>query len=361
MDFDYTSWATISATSAMSGFPASNATLSRRSQVWRPGGNFTVTSSNNLIYINDGSDKTVTLTAGNYTYDTLAAHIQTQLLASSTLWTCTYDFSGSTFKFTIARSSSGTLRFSQTTSAAWDMLGFTLTSDLAGTSFPAQEIRCHTSERYEFSLGAAQVPTFLGVVGPLGEAFTPTNGASLKLLGNGMPVWTAPALSETVTKTDRGIHHFVANTSAYEYFAFELIDRTNPGGPNAFKFGRIWLGEYTALTFHDVARGFGKTKADKSDVLTSETGVRIFNQRAKYRQLSALEIMQLDQTDRLAVERIFEQLGVGESFFLSIDPTLTLTPTQDDLTIYGNFDGEPKLKHIIYTYYSMSFDFREAV
>ena len=103
--------------SEQASFPGSNLVNTSRSGVWKPAGNFEVKSTNKNIYINDGADKTVTLTEGSYTYATLAAHIQTRLNAASSNWTCTYD-NVLTFKFTITRSS-GTkvLRKSQTTNA----------------------------------------------------------------------------------------------------------------------------------------------------------------------------------------------------------------------------------------------------
>jgi hypothetical protein len=205
------------------------------------------------------------------------------------------------------------------------------------------------------------VPTFIGVIGLLGEAFVPSNAATLKLLGNGMPVWTAPSLQETLTKTDRGVHHWIANTNPYSYYALELVDRTNPAGPSGFNFGRIVLGEYVELTMRNVNRGFVKANEDRTEVLTSERGVRFYNQKTKYRSMSALEITAMEEADRIQAETLFDDLGVSTPFFISFDPDLMVTPTLDDLTFYGTFEATPKLRHLINRYYTMTFDFREAV
>ena len=359
IDNDYSDFATITATSSASGFPATNAANSRRSLVWKPGGNFTVTSANNTIYINDGADKVVTLSSGSYTYATLATHIQTLLNAASSGWTVAY--STTAYKFTISRSSSATLRFTQTTSAAWSMLGYLGALDITALSWLADVQRNHTEERYQWDLGVSQEPTFFAAIGPLADPFTISDSAVCKIMGNNIPSWTSPGFSLTLDVRDRGIHQFITPGSPYRYWCFEIVDRDNPLGPTGLKLGRIWLGDHETLTATNVSRGFNKSLEDNSDVLTSESGVRFYNQKTKYRRLSALEILNMPETDRLAMEAVFNRLGVDQSFFISLDPELLVTPTTDDLTIYGTFDDAPKLRHLFQAYYSMGFDFRESV
>jgi hypothetical protein len=78
--------------SETTGYEGENALNDFRSNVWKASGHFSITSSNNLLYINDGSNKTITLTAASYTTPSaLATHIQTQLNASSSNWTGTYN------------------------------------------------------------------------------------------------------------------------------------------------------------------------------------------------------------------------------------------------------------------------------
>src|SRR5690606_33367489 len=97
---------------------------------------------------------TVTLTEGSYTYATLATHIQTQLNAASSGWTVAY--STTTGKFTISRSGSGTLRFSETTDAAWDTLGFLGAVDDASGPWVSDEQRNHTDEWVKVDLLSAR-------------------------------------------------------------------------------------------------------------------------------------------------------------------------------------------------------------
>jgi hypothetical protein len=241
------------------------------------------------------------------------------------------------------------------------MLGFTAVADSTGTSFVADESRNHTSEYWTWDCGVSQEPSFLGIIGPLNETFTISENATVTIKGNNIPVWTSPGFSATLDVTDRGVYGHIAPGSPYRYWRLDIVDRTNTLGPTGLKLGRIFLGDHATLTATNVSRGFSKTEVDPSDVSESQSGVRFYNQRTKYRTLSALEILNLPETDRLEMESVFSRNGIDTSFFLSLDPTLLVTPTTDDLTLYGNFSSVPSLKHLFTTYYSMSFDFREAV
>lgn len=362
VDNDYSDFSTITVSSELAGFPATNAANSLRTKVWKPSGSFTVVFQvNQNLYIEDPTPKTVYLTAGTYATGTiLAAHIQTQLNALSSGWTVTY--STTTYKFTISRSSSATLRFDTTLYAAWDMLGFTLGASTTGTSFPAQEQRNHTEERYQWSHGVALAPTFVGVIGPLGDTFTISETATVKLMGNNMPVWTAPAMSVTLDVRDRGTMSFLDSyTDPHLYHCLEIIDRTNPLGPNGIALGRIVLGDYVTMTNTNVSRGFGKKQVDSSEVTKSESGVKYYNRKVKYRAFSSLEIVNMSETERLDVEGVFERAGLDYSMFVSLDPTLLVSPTLDDLTMYCNFADDPELRHLFKDYYSVGFKLEEAI
>ena len=168
--------ATVTKSGESVGFEFSSMWDGVRSRYWSPAGAFDIDATNNKLYINDGADKTITLTAGAYTYATLAAHIQTQLNASSSAWTATY--STTTLRFTLNRSSgTKTLRLSQTTAAVWDTIGYIGATDrTAGTA--ADEVRIHTSEWVKVDCGAPVAATGLAIFGPAGEPFCLTRSAT---------------------------------------------------------------------------------------------------------------------------------------------------------------------------------------
>ena len=55
--------ASVSVASEMTNFGKANLTNVQRTKVYRTNGNFTIGSTNNSIYINDGTDRTITLTS----------------------------------------------------------------------------------------------------------------------------------------------------------------------------------------------------------------------------------------------------------------------------------------------------------
>jgi hypothetical protein len=90
---------------------------------------------NNILYINDGVNPTWTITITPnvvYTFTTLAAEIQTQLIATiGAGWTCAYN--ALTYKFTIARVGNFTI-YTPLTPYTARLLGFSSTANLAGAA-----------------------------------------------------------------------------------------------------------------------------------------------------------------------------------------------------------------------------------
>lgn len=348
--------------SQQASFPASNVYNSSRSRVWRPGGNFEVTTSNNKLYINDGSDLTITLTAGSYTYATLATHIQTQLNASSSNWTVTYN-SSTTFKFTIARSSgTAVLRKSQTSNAAWDMLGFSGNSDISGSPFVADEQRNHTSEWVQCDLGVPQQATFAAMISEIDNVFTLSETATVKLRANNIDYWQSPPVDITIPVTDLGVFQFIddTNTASYRFWRIEFIDRLNYLGPEGIKVAYVYIGDHTSMTMTNIAVGFEKELVDPTVSLQSEVGALFFEIKPRYLKISGNEIQLIQGTERKELEQLFYDLGVREPFFVSIDPGLAVTTELEDLTRFMIMESNPTFQHVIRNYYNVRFSMREA-
>ena len=353
---------TFTYSSQKTGFPASNATNTSRSKVWRPAGNFEITSSNNSIYINDGSNKTVTLTSGSYTYSSLATHVQTQLNASSSSWTCTY--STTTNKFTIARSS-GTriMRFSQTTSAAWDTLGYTQTADTTGSpsSFIADEARIHTSEWLKCDMGVAQEATFAALIGPIDSVFTLSSAATVKVQASNLDSWAAPPVDVTVPVGSAAMKMLDDDIgTAYRYWRIVIIDRLNPLGPEGLEIGYAYLGDHKTVTLSNIATGFSKSLVDASVPLQSESGALFFESRPRYLSISGAEIQLLNGTEYDELEQLFYDLGISTPFIVSIDPGTEVSRNLTDLTRLVVMSSPPQIQHIIRDYYTIQFEMREA-
>jgi hypothetical protein len=355
--------AVLTVSSALAGFPATNLTDSYRFRTWKPAGNFTIDATNNKIYINDGTDRTITLTSASYTYSTLASHIQTQLNASSSAWTCTY--STTTFLFTIGRSAgTAILRFTQTSGAAWDMLGYTPVIDTSsGTGLAANEVRNHTSEWIHLDLGVATEITFVSLLGLLGEVYSISDTATVTLMGNSSDSFTAPALTVTLTPDTHGLYKFTDDetNTTYRYWKLNIVDRLNINGPTAFEFGYFYLGDYTTIESRNVSSGFSKSQVDTTQAETSESGAMYFQTGFKYMKFESVEIGYMEASDRRALEQIFYDLGKYTPFFVSFDPTLLVSEETSELTRYVVFDDEPKFTHVKTDVYSVRMSFREVM
>lgn len=354
--------ANITVSSALASFPASNFQSNARFRTWKPAGNFTVDSTNKTIYVNDGGDVTVSLTEASYTYSTLATHIASAINAASANnnWTCTY--STTTRKFTIGNSSSMTLRETQTTNAAWDMLGYTDGTDHAGTSFEADESRNHTHESIIFNFGVSKAIDFFACVGLVGENLTISSNATITLKGNATNSFTSPTISKTPTHTDNGLFMFEdTDDMNYQWWEFKFIDRTNTVGPEGFTISDIYLGDYDTLTSTNLAGEFAKSLVDPTKVSKSDAGAKFFRLKSKYWNFSNTSVQHLTDAERLTLQDFFQSHGISSPFYVSIDPTQVVSNSIDELTKYVQFEGSPKFTHVIRDLYNMSFAMSEVV
>ena len=339
-----------------SSFPASSVTSSR-SRLWKTGGNFEVTSTTNKLYINDGTDKTITLTVASYTYSTLAAHIQTQLNASSSNWTVTYNTT--TCKFVIARSS-GTkiLRLSVTTDTAWDMLGYTQSLDQ--DVYTPDEARIHTSEWLKCDMQAGQEATFMALLGEVNSKFSLSTNAVVKFQANNLDDWSSPAINQTVAVEKGAVMAFTTSPSSYRYWRILITDRENPLGPTGLTFSHAYIGDYTTVTNTNIASGFSKSFVDPSESQESEAGALYFEERPRYMTIESAQIQLITNTERDELEQLFFDLGVRTPFYVSIDPELQVSTSLYDMTRLMIMTAAPSFDHVFRGYWNINFSMREA-
>lgn len=354
--------------SQLASFPASNVVNKTRTKVWKPSGHFEIIAdSNDKLYINDGANKTVTITAGAYTTpDALATQIQTDLNAASSNWTVTYDgVATPTYRFTISNTSSVTLRLTQTTNAIWDTLGYVGTADEVGTSFDADAPRNHTSEYLRLDFGYQAPMEFFAFISPLDEIFSLTQNATLNLKADNIDDatnWLTPALDITLTPTELGVYKFFDEvTSGYRYWRIEIVDKENPIGPNGFNFGHLYLGDYITLTERNVGTGFTKNIEDPSSSISSESGNLFFDKKMKYHTFSNLSMQFLPRADRLELEQFFFDYGTTKPFYISLDPSVAMSSDISELTKYVVFDGMPNITHFRSDIYNVQFSVRELI
>lgn len=346
--------------SQLAGFPATNAANTSRSKIWKPAGNFEITTANNFLYINDGSNKMVTLTSGSYLFNTLATHIQTQLNLASSNWTVTYNVP--TGKFTIAHTGSATLRITQTTSAVWDTIGFTGTTDLTGTSFLADAQRNHTSEWIQCDLGVPQLATFSALLSGIDEIFTLSETATVKLRANNIDYWVSPPVDIVIPVTDLGCFYFFDDLviDSYRFWRIEIIDRGNYNGPEGIEIAYGYIGDHTTITTSNIASGFRQELTDPSVGMQSERGALFVEIKPRYLTIASCNIQLLSDDEQREMQQLFYDLGVRNPFLVSIDPSTEISEKLEELTRFVIMTNSPSLDHIFRSYYNINFQMREA-
>jgi hypothetical protein len=342
-----------------STYPIENLLNDNRSLKWRSNFNFTIDDSNKNIFINDGSNVTVDLTPGKYSATSLASHIQTRLNVLSSGWSCSY--SSTTYRFTIARGSSATLRLSQTTSSTWNILGYLTNVDIVGTSFPAHAARIHSEEYLEFDFQIQRPVDFIAMICPINEIFGLSQDAEITVEFANLPnAWSAPALSVTVPVKTKGAFKFIdGDDSAFRYARVVIRDRENNSG--YIELSHLYLGDYVTIDNSNINNGFEIVEEDLSSSSPSDSGKRYFDEGLKYTTFNntALGVFDIDSKDKIF--RMWEKLGLTKSFYVSLDPRVLCSTEIDDLTKFMQFNSKPNFRHVIYDKWTCSFTLREVI
>ena len=341
--------------SQLSSSPASNVSTDHRARAWTPEGCFEVTTANQKLYVNDGTERAIDIPVGKYNITTLVAQIKTSLGGT---WSVSY--SSTTYKFTLSNTSSVTLRHTLTANSIWDTLGFTQTTDKTGTSFEAQESRRHTSEYIVWDLGVPTQIDFFAMLGLTNEEFTLSPTASIKLMADNVNAWDTPLYYKLLTPDVDGIMFFLdSNTySKYRFWKLEIMDRLNP---QTIKIGNIYLGDYLSLSLRNVSSGFSKQLVDPSVESMSDIGSRYYDLKPKYFELSNLKVQFIDANDREKLEGFFLRHGKTKPFYISIDPTLKISRDIYENTRFVRFENPPQMTHVKTDTYTLSFKVREAL
>lgn len=356
--------AVLTASSNVSGFPVANVIDIKRSKKLIFAGNFDITTANQLLYINDGTNRTVTLTVGSYASGALmAAQVQTQLNAVSSSWTCSYSMT--TFKFTIGRTSgTSTIRLSQTTTSAWSTLGYFGSVDVsAGTGLAADGQRNHTSEKITVDLGVAKLINAFHLMGAA-RYFGIGSTATMTLKANNVNSFTSPPLTITLTGLiyDEGVTRYfdAEGDQTYRYWQLEFIDKTNPLGPQ-IPLNIFYLGTYISPPTRNIEVGFEKTLVDPGVIQTADNGTEYYRIKTKFWKYSSLSVLYLLGTDRDALESFIVQTGQCYAFIVSLDPGVVISTTPVSLTKYMRFDGDPGMTQVINNYFNFSFSMKEVI
>ncbi len=345
-------------------YPLSNLTTDFRGRHTKFNGSFTIDSTNNKIYINDGTNKTATLASATYTSrSAFATQVQTQLNAVSSDFTVTWN---STLKsFIISRLSNFTLRLTQTTNAAWTTLGYSGSSDLSGDdSYTADLRRFHWP--YEFikvDFGYFPNVGFLGIISDSRELFQISEMATVKIQANTIDDFTSPPLDRTLTVTEKGIMSFFDDDDYnYRYWRLLITDNNNDDDP---EIGYMYLGEFS--TFNDRDNNnptYNNQRAsvredDLSESTQSESGQMYSLERQLQKVCDDIEFQLIDAENKDYLLDIWRRFKKVRPFFISIDPKLEITENIEDSTFFCSFIDRPRFTHIFRNLYDTSFGVKE--
>ena len=349
-------------------FPFSNALNEARYKQWQPTGAFEITTSNQKLYLDDGSAYEITLDVATYTTaDLLATEIQTKINASGIGVTATVTYNSTTRRFDFSFTGSVTMSISNQTNAVWDTIGFVVASDIVGTSASADEIRIHTSEKAVFDFGYPAEISMFTILPPSGDTLGLTGSATVTLKANNVNDFTTPQYTKTATVTDSGVFEFLDTTDndddlpAFRYWQMEMIDRTNPLGTDSITVSHVYLGTYLTVSSRNVQSLFDKSSTDPSIVVQSDSGAKYYDLRTKFKSYQGMEMLYLEASDRREVEDFIQQVGITTPFYLVLDPTQIASASSDELLIYGTFTSLPAVTHVKKDVYSVRMDVEEVL
>jgi len=210
-------------------------------------------------------------------------------------------------------------------------------------------------------LGINLPVTFIGIVGPKDSVFSISDQATVTLQGNNINDFVTPPFDETLTVTQRGIFGVFddeSDASSYRYWKLSIDDNTNPSIVNI---GYIYLGDHIPLIERTISKGFGKQEIDPSIQLQSQNGTKYFDERPKSTLFSALLMSHMDADERRLIEQFFYDFGRHKRFFCSLDPSLLVSNSLDEMTRLFNFEGNPSLGHNFDDVYTVGFSLRESI
>lgn len=346
---------------AMAGFPASNVTSMNRGNLWVTNGYFKVTSIvNDSIYLTVGvTQYNISLTPGNYTGTTLAAHIQSKIQTLSGLAiTCTYL---SSWKFHFESVVTGfKLVLSNQTAAIWDDIGYVGAVDITVPQYGEVdgEIRIHTHEFVYFDLGYAMDISFFALMPQRNYSNMLTVGATVNIRASNVnDISTAP-LSVNVGSGVEGIYYFLeAGTPiSYRYVWITIVDPANPFGPNLV-FSQMFLGGYIALPNRTIDANFTVQEVDRALRTESQAGGLYFERYGRHKRYSNLKFSNMTRVETTAIQQLYYDIGKSNNFYLSLDSGL-FNNDVEQFTNIGVFENDPTITAKQSNYFDANFEFR---
>jgi hypothetical protein len=360
--------------SADADYPVSNVyDLSRRRRVWRTDGYWKIVSGDNTIVFREsvGVDLTATITADEYTSDTLFfAAVKAALeAAGDSTYTVERDATTSRIKITSnGLGGGGIFQLMWTNAASADMagiLGFSTASDDTGAlNYTADLLRIHTEEWLKWDFGFALNPTGFIAVGDRNSPLNISPTATIKLQASSTDSWTSPEEEFTLTYHDYVLAKIntdgiaLVNTSGYRYWRLQIIDNDNPDG--YIELGCVFLGDH-----QDLSRGcpefpLDAQNLDLSRVEFSEAG-QAMSSKLPQSQRFSLAWAKLDNASLADLMTVWDSFGLHTQFFIALDNNNAFSSDSRDWIKLVRFEDEPIPRLLSPGNWSYQWNLREAL
>lgn len=345
-------YANVLESSAQASFPVTNLMAKiRRSKVWRSGGYYNVSSSNNTLVFRDvsgGSDKTATIAVGEYTTTaSFVAAVDAALeAAGSANYTVTQNTTSLKFVLTSDLSGGAThfeLNFAHASNTCEDLLGFASTHFTGASTYTADYIRITTGERITFDLGIPANPIDFAMTGARNRALKLSPNGTFKIQGSSTNAWTTPEYTATLTYDDEvliqlseeGLH-----TSNLRYWSVSLDDKENPYG--YLELGAFFLGDSWPASDSRGKAQFPMSSSlfDRSSTVTSEGG-QTLSEVLEKSQIFTVDWNGLTKSEIETLLDIFQDYGTSSPFFICLDSDANFSSTANRQVRYVKFSDEP--------------------
>jgi hypothetical protein len=342
-------------------YPVSNLQDPFRAKVWRGNGAFEITVNNNILVFNDGSEKVLNITGGLYVSpQTFATQLQTDLNAISSGFTVSY--SAISLKFTISRSSTFDILWSDFRTTCTDTLGFNNVDDTGAMSYEAHELRaCWPAEWVTFDLGIADNPKAFFIIDSQDKNIKIQSFVQTLLQGGISNSWNTP---ENISIS---YHHQLMGkidvnglfTEGKRYFRLYIPDFNNPYG--YVQVGKIYLGDCYEIEGSDIQREFPESFTDLSEIERAISGEIYADEKATFHVFGEIEINLCNKNDVDYVKYVWETHKTFRPFYIAFDSEQKVTNDLSEWTKYVRFTQEPVYKAITCDLWNVSFAVEEVI
>lgn len=342
-------------------YPVSNIQDPFRNKVWRSNGAFEIDVNNNILIFNDGIEKTLNITGGLYNSPSaFATQLQTDLNALSSGFTVSY--STVSLKFTITRSSTFSLLWSDPRTTCTDTLGYNNVDDTGLMTYEGHELRvCWPAEWITFDLGIVDNPKAILIIDSQETDIKIQSATNTLLQGAISNAWNTP---ENISIS---YHHQLMGSidmaglfsDGKRYVRLYIPDYNNPYG--YIQLGKIYIGDVYEIEGSDIQREFPETYIDLSNVERAISGELYADERATYHSFGSIEINLCNKNDVDYIRDVWERHKTFKPFFIAFDSEEKVTNNLSEWTKYVRFTAPPQFTTVTCDLWNISMSVEEVL